>query len=828
MQVKDNTMVTRLHTIFLLVGPSMSGKTTFSKALKAALLRQGHDAGIPYRIARISSDEQRQELLQTPWLTNHSRAMLEVSQPAFEMLFAKLKAAIAYPVSSEFVIVDTTGLNEKFREDVLNLGKDQGYNVELVVFDYKKEEALRFVPESFRKEVLFQLNKLRKDVLGNLKARRFTKRTSIKSRDPEYWRFLKVSIENQEQYRKCRLFLDAEKTQKIAIIGDIHEHVEPARQLVAILDEKYPGIRKVFVGDYIDKGGNTEEAVKFMVERAQAGDIIIQANHESYVVRRLQGLIEPNPEIEEKYITSLKYFYNSSIDAALIQGLYEQSLPFLRIHSDTGQTCFVTHAPCDEVHLGKLSPFAMKAQRNLFCEDRESDYRLAYPFIFEQADKHKPLHVFGHVAHGNFSRIVHKNKVFLDTGAVYGGKLSAFVLGIDGHGVISVPCEALDKTGKQLDPSLVEPIKKDKPFNLSDYELTPNELRFVKAFPKKGAKFISGTMAPAPSLDSDIESLKAGIEYFQRRGVRYLVANPKYMGSRGQFYLFEDADKQSFATSRGGFLIRPEKVPGLQEEMVRWTDKVTKVLGPGWSEIILDGELLPWSALGQELIGEQFTDYIDLVDWEISQLNTEEFKQLCFNTQPDVEGKVEHIQQFRQTLDLYSKPVGDGPDQIPLEFKAFSVLSLKSEDWTGKDQAQMFSMFNDDEILELDLEDAECLAKAQAFFDKLTFSEVVDGEQKGLGMEGIVLKPKFPAEGVVPYMKVRNKQYLRLVYGYDYMDKIQTLSSQKNISGKASLSLQEWEIGCKMLTSQTPEELQQYVVKMLGQMKKEQALDPRL
>jgi len=811
-------LTTKLHTIFLLVGPSMCGKSTFSRELEKALLRAGQKEHLNYSISVLSSDSNRWRLLGDSRIDKHAPSMLEVSGQAFEMLFTDLKAVTSYPVNHDFVIVDTTGLSEKFRDDVREIARSQGYSVELVLFEYSKPELLRGIDEKYHPVMLTQLSRMKRDVFPKIRAKDYTKRIKIHSRDPDMWKYLEVTVENAAEYRRCLLHLDP--TDGVAVIGDTHEHVDALTKLIKELDALDPNLRKIHIGDYLDKGGNTEAMLRLMKQRADAGDIIIHGNHEAYVVRRLRGEIDPNPDLEDKYITSLKVLLERPDLQEILFDLYDNhSVPFLKITGDDCRTMYVTHAPCDEVHLGKLSPFAIKAQRNLYSKDRSDDYRHAYGFVFDQASSTRPLHVFGHVAHKS-SKLAYRNKIFLDTGAVYGHKLTALVYKGNSYQPLQISTERLDTTDHELSDQLTQPIKAEKPFDIKDYNLEPKEVRFINGLIKRGIKFISGTMSPAPSTETTLESLDAGLNYFRKHGVTEVVMQPKYMGSRCQLYLYKDPEKQSFAVSRNGYVISPERVPGLEDVISHWLSKVDGWCDGNWKELIIDGELLPWSALGKGLIEDQFRSYGTLIGWELEQLNDPAFAALDFNAKPDLEDRKEDLRQYWETLSLYDKDTGDGEGQVPLEFKAFAFLSVDGNDLIrSADQFDDFNVLNDDGCHLVNFNDEDSIRQAHEFYRELTVDK---------GMEGVVLKPRHHTENVVPYMKVRNEGYLRLVYGYDYPRRYAALCRQKNISGKLSISLKEWDLGRRMLIAKSDNEMTELAVKMIGQLKREQELDPRL
>ena len=69
-------------------------------------------------------------------------------------------------------------------------------------------------------------------------------------------------------------------------------------------------------------------------------------------------------------------------------------------------------------------------------------------------------------------------------------------------------------------------------------------------------------------------------------------------------------------------------------------------------------------------------------------------------------------------------------------------------------------------------------------------------------MEGVVLKPEVIQANAAPYMKVRNKDYLSIIYGYDYgfPHKYKKLMKQKNINPKLRTSMNEYRLGNQMLS----------------------------
>src|SRR5437763_12414684 len=92
-------------TMIFMVGPSCCGKSTLAQRLKRYLNGEG------YTVVVLSSDDMRRELLLDPTLDNMHPHMMPVSSPAFDLLEIKARLHIVFPVLTDFVIIDSTGLD---------------------------------------------------------------------------------------------------------------------------------------------------------------------------------------------------------------------------------------------------------------------------------------------------------------------------------------------------------------------------------------------------------------------------------------------------------------------------------------------------------------------------------------------------------------------------------------------------------------------------------------------------------------------------------------------------------------------------------------------
>lgn len=858
------------YTIFLLVGPTQSGKSTFA----SDVVNLGRDLGVPGVI--LSSDEFRKDaLVDSPWATlrqtHYSDSMLAASPAAFQMLDAQLKFHTTYPVMTPIIVVDTTGMDSKFRADVLKVGQSAGYRVVLVTFEYKNRRDYDMsVTPGAEAIVENSVIKFRRRVLPDLDAKLYDGRLWIKHRESFGWDkaptdkqpekavwWTENSIHTWEENaltEKARQEIDiftktlvcTEKLSQIplsepfrqtyAIIGDSHECVSELSQMVHIIQNSYPHAKIVHIGDYLDKGLNTAAMVEYMYDRKLAGDMIIVGNHETYVYRRLKGEIDPNPELEASYFTSVPVLAADPDLAKKFFEIFEASLPFAILgcwDDEGGMPVMVTHAPCDKKYLGKTGPDALREQRNYRTKDRTVDAFTEFDWFFKQADKIAPLHVFGHISHflaqpnedGTFparlnTDLAYRNKVFLDTGAVYGGHLSCVVVQ---HGKIveSIHVES-EKRAEGVVPIRLcgGPKASSKAFNLADYDLSTQDFRLLNSVMKNNVKFISGTMSPSASSETELEPLSTALRWFKDRGVKKLVLQPKYMGSRAQLYLFKDQPEKTFLTSRAGWTVR--RIDGLtDEQFVEFKLSLYKkheALVQAGGEVILDGELMPWAALGKGLIEDEFGGYLavireefqDLLGQEAGTEILEEYLQMSFKEELD------QLSNFEGVLARY----GQSRDPFYEPFKVLFSKDPLPPQYVGNAGFEALSGFKP-MVVDLEAPNFGETEEVKDYFKFLT---------EDLLMEGVVAKP-FEDEDLcdLPYLKIRSPEYLRLVYGYDYLKerKLGRLIRQKNISGKVKTSIREAAFAKQMLTADENDR-KILTVKMIGEMKVEQTLDPRL
>lgn len=849
---------TKLHTIFLTVGPSGCGKSFFSEKYLVPLLKNNFKEYVP-NIQYISSDALRREVLGKD-LHKYDQKMVHANEQAFNLLHQKLECVTSYPINAEFVIVDSTGLSDYFRKQVVETARKNHYSVEVVLFDYtKREEYFKYCEDTplARKIMNKHLKIFREEVYSKLSRRDFKAIHKIKSKD---FAQVKFTVENVEEYLSH--FLSDEFD--YLMIGDVHGCLDELKELLQknkfeIENGKIVGnsnTKIILIGDWIDKGTQVTETNEFITANLDRF-ILVKGNHENYVYKHINGVLPKNHQVDQElldtFFTSVAEFKDKPEVIKQFNKLVKMSKEFY-VHPKF----IVTHAPAKNKYLGKIDNISLKKQRVLRSPQKSDNYLAErdefFSFLKEDSAKYLPYHVFGHEA---FKQVLLKNnKIGLDTGCSMGGNLSAVQIG-DKPFISKVHYKG-DLPKEELFDLFSKP-KEVKKVNWDD--LLDREKSRLKYVARNKINFISGTMCPADKKGNDLESLEEGLNYFKRNNIKKVILQPKYMGSYCNVYLHRDLDK-CYAVTRNGYKINQDLTPVYEELLYR--------LDPWMSfekidSVILAGELMPWATLGTTLIDQKFKVIDKALETEneiLKELNFDEkyeklisqfeeseyladctlskkelrkkypdplystYKSLKYNrTFIPMEDKEVAQARYHRQMELYG---GEGE----IHYKPFAILKTIHFDGSERlyfDESNewMFKTLNDDLYAVIDLESD--YAEALEYFNIICLEK---------NMEGIVIKPldKAYVSGVAPFMKVRNPEYLSIIYGHDYLfeHKYTKLIDQKRIRGKLRASISDYELGKKMLetkmsdVSKNNKDYLDLIAAKILEERKEEKFDPRL
>ena len=790
-------IVLRPNIVLTLIGPSHSGKSYYAKQIQEYLTSINKTCKI------ISSDELRKEMLHIDQTAEiPTAAGFAISDVVFKKLRADLNFYMTHPCNTDVIIVDTTGLDKSFREDIAKLAKEQSYANIAILFQLSKNTLFSRIAENSvdanhkRFYIEKQLTRLKEKVL------------------PYFNKHDYMSVYRIDDKRNIALafeYIDNTKVLNIdsgrhAIYGDIHQQVNEFESLFEQANQK--GFdQHILIGDYLDK--DSEESMKSIIKsvytKCIAGNTkIIKANHEEYVYRNLKDQNYEYVENEEtSYFVSLKYLLKpENIEyKELFFKLYEEYTYDYSLIKNERNYAYITHSPCLEMYIGKHSPKSLKMMRNtrFFGEDKTiKAVELMKPML-DESSSNKALHIFGHVEVGNKFN-TYKNKFAIDTGCVSGGHLTALLYDVNTGKKEFISVKSTKESANILDFSCI--IKQWS----NRIELLPHQERQLRRLIKSNAAFISGTVSPSPSStigEPSLESVETAIELFKSHNITKVITQKKHMGSRCQVYLFKDREL-CYATSRNGYKIKHPEIEGIIDK------EFEKYHGQYETLLITDNELMPWSFLGKGLITSSFMPYYQAVNSDLEAMKTSGLKEfLGYSSEV-----YDNLEQFNKQVEIY------GAD-VPGYLETFGIVYKDGQELITSNQTSVLSEFGID-FLEIDLENEDDIVKLHDFYS----NTIADGIT-----EGIVMKPVQWKKDDIPCIKIRNAEYLRIVYGFDYTSSLKRHAENKNIRNKLKLSIKEQNLNLLLLDAycQGNKETQKEIyASLLTEFEKESSLDPRL
>ena len=194
------------------------------------------------------------------------------------------------------------------------------------------------------------------------------------------------------------------------IIGDVHGCIE---ELDALLEKYGAGRQVVFVGDLVAKGPDSHAVVK-RARKLEARAVL--GNHDARALAYAKAIQKgDDPKMAERHIAVFETLTERDFE-------WLDTLPYV-LKLKEHDTLVVHGGLRPGVPLKKQRPEDMMNLRSLIDEELPS-YRIeGAPWASLWKG---PRVVFGHDAIRGLQ--IHKHAIGLDTGCVYGGSLSAFLL----------------------------------------------------------------------------------------------------------------------------------------------------------------------------------------------------------------------------------------------------------------------------------------------------------------------------------------------------------------------------------------------------------------
>jgi hypothetical protein len=337
----------------------------------------------------------------------------------------------------------------------------------------------------------------------------------------------------------------------------------------------------------------------------------------------------------------------------------------------------------------------------------------------------------------------------------------------------------------------------------------------------------SPTISPAPKSPEkgEIESIDKAIRHFYINDVKEIIVERKYMGSYCDIYLHKNLEETYFVSRNG------HKIDHIDLELAKEACRElhARFNWDGLSLVIVQSELMPWSALGKGLIENEFRGYVNVHQNHYEHLsNTDLYKKIAEVKGSEVykqfiedkntlsskefrakylhhiirqyeslsEFKVLNLDVYKQSIDIYQTQINHFGQQGNIYFKPFNILKKVFDDASEEfvNDNLSYKNINDDEFLHLSIANEEELNRVietvYAWFSTL--------EQAN--EEGIVIKPRQAfIKGMPPAFKVRNNQYLTMIYGVNFHEQFDYYIYKRNIGKKLECSINDWMLNWELL-----------------------------
>jgi protein phosphatase len=812
-------------SLVLLVGPSGSGKSSFARK-----------HFLPTEV--VSSDFCRA-------LVSDNENDQSATRDAFDLLHEIVRKRLA---RGRLTVVDATNVQPEARKSLIALAKEFHLFAEAIVFDLPERvcqdrNVLRpdrqFGPHVIRN----QSQQLRRSLRG---LEREGIRHVFKLSSPE--EVDAVTIERHPLWNN-------KKTEHgpFDIIGDVHgcfgELVEliaqlgyTAHQTVHSFSVSSSGDRKlIFVVDLVDRGPGTVQVLRLVSNMVQSGQAFcVPGNHDMKLVKALRGRDVKRThglaETMEQLVEETNDFRGEV--ASFLDGLVSHYV------FDDGKLV-VAHAGLKESMHGRGSGAVREFA--LFGETTGETDEFGLPVRYNWAADYrgKALVVYGHTPVPE--PLFLNNTVNIDTGCVFGGQLTALrypereIVSVKAHRTYYEPArpflpetletqrplqhaqddvlDLADVVGKRLIDTRLKP----KITIREENAIAALEVMSRFAIDPKWLIYLPPTMSPTETSKHDnlLEHPDEAFAFYRKEGISTVVCEQKHMGSRAVVVLCkgEAVSQKRFGVvqpslgtvyTRTGRRFFTDEVLERQF-LVRLQSAVEKSglwdeLATDW--LCLDCELMPWSAKAQELLQKQ---YAPVGNAGVHALRAEsELIAKALLRVPGLETLSAHtaerfnaVEHYTQAYRHYCWPVGSLDD---LKLAPFHILA--SEGAVHADKPHTWHMQTigklcavDAQVLLVtpfrivDLNDDASAADAVAWWTEMTSH----------GREGMVVKPlNFIAEGrrgiTQPAMKCRGAEYLRIIYGPEYLlpENLERLRS-RNVGAKRSLASREFALSIEAL-----------------------------
>lgn len=200
------------------------------------------------------------------------------------------------------------------------------------------------------------------------------------------------------------------ESERLFIVGDIHGCLDPLKRMMDKIDWRPEEDGLIFLGDYIDRGVNSKGVVDYIIEISNSSPLVqcLMGNHENILLDFLNSG-DPRLLLLNGGITTLESYQVEE------KGEKEALIPAEHVAFFESLFLYIELDEYYVVHAGFRPGVEVEKQAT------EDLIWIREPFIFSDYDFGKKV-IFGHTPLAE--PLVMDNKIGLDTGAVYGNKLT--------------------------------------------------------------------------------------------------------------------------------------------------------------------------------------------------------------------------------------------------------------------------------------------------------------------------------------------------------------------------------------------------------------------
>ncbi|MEV1051161.1 polynucleotide kinase-phosphatase [Streptomyces sp. NPDC049887] len=807
-------------SLVVLVGASGSGKSTFARKhfKPTEVISSDFCRGL------VADDENDQS----------------ASGDAFDLLHYIVGKRLA---AGRLTVVDATSVQRESRRELVQLARRHDVLPIAIVLDMPEEvcaarnaarpdraDMPRHVIQRHRRELRRSLRGLEREGFRKVHVLR-----SVEEADT-------AEIVLEKRYNDLRHL-----TGPFDIIGDIHgcsSELDTLLGRLGYVDGAHPeGRTAVFVGDLVDRGPDSPGVLRRVMDMVAGGNALcVPGNHENKLGRWLRGrnvqhthgLAETVEQLEREDATDPEFRERV---AAFIDGLVSHYV------LDEGRLV-VCHAGLPEKYHGRTSGRVRSHALYGDTTGETDEFGLPVRYPWAEDYRGRAAVVYGHTPVPTASWV--NNTICLDTGAVFGGRLTA--LRWPERELVDVPAERVwyepvkplateapgGHEGRPLDLAdvhgrrIVETRHMGRVAVREENAAAALEVMSRFAVDPRLLAYLPPTMAPTATSRTDgyLEHPEEAFAQYRADGVDRVVCEEKHMGSRAVALVCRDADvvRERFgADGVTGALHTRTGRPFFDDPAV--TEQIlarlrTAVTGAGlWEELgtdwlLLDAELMPWSLKASGLLRRQYAA-VGAASRAVLPGATAALEAAVargIDAGALLARQRERAVDAAAFTDAYRRYcwTTDGLDGVRLA--PFQILAVQGRSLAGVPHDEQLELL--DKLVEADgtADGPGLLQRTRRLVvdtgDEASVKAGTDWwlEMTAAGGEGMVVKPLHAlvrdAKGrlVQPGIKVRGREYLRIIYGPEYTrpDNLTRLR-ERFLGHKRSLALREYALGLEAL-----------------------------